>query len=224
MRSRIADHEWSRLGRLLGCLAKIWSGGGVIAGLGHITLALLDIGSPESSTNGVGEAEKNARNWHKLQKSSDSAESSVWSDVIRSKSLGLLLVPSLQAEVSGVCGLSTVASLDEDEDCGTDDWDEVEWQVHEVADEGLHVELLEWAASDLGKTRDGVSSRLKLAAVRNDARLIACQKCAVKDINHSILNDEVAGQDVDNCGGFGENEEDGGERSQWAVCEEHERH
>ena len=162
-----------------------------MAGLSHITLTLLDIGSPESSTNGVGKAEKDAHNWHKLQKSGDSAESCVWSDVIRSKSFGLLLVPSLQAEVSGVCGLSTVASLNEDEDCSANDWDEVEWQVHEVADESFHVELLEWAAGDLGKTGDSVSSGLELAAVRNDAGFIACQKCAVKDINHSVLNDKI---------------------------------
>lgn len=195
-----------------------------MAGLGHITLALLDISRPESSTNGVGEAEKNAGDWHKLQQRRDSAESSVWSDVIRRESLGLLLVPSLQAEVSCMCGLSAVASLDENKDCGTDYWDEVEWQVHEVADESLQVELLEWAASDLGETGDSVSAGLELAAVGNDAGLVACEKCAIKDINHGILNDEVAGEDVDDCGGFGENEEDGGEWSQWAVGEEHQCH
>lgn len=195
-----------------------------MAGLGHITLALLDISSPESSTNGVGEAEKDAGDWHKLQKSSDCAESSVWANVIRSESLHLLLVPSLQAEVSCVCGLSTVASLDEDKDCGADDWDEVEWQVHEVADESLNVELLEWAASNLGKAGDGVSSGLEFATVGDDARLIASEKCAIENINHSILNNEVAGQDVDNCGRFGENEEDGGEWSQWTVGKEHKCH
>lgn len=195
-----------------------------MAGLGHITLALLDISSPKSSTNGVGEAEKNAGNWNKLQKSSDCAESSVWANVIGSESLRLLLVPSLQAEVSCVCGLSTVASLDEDEDCGADDWDEVEWQVHKVADESLHVELLEWAASNFGKTGDSVSSGLEFAAVGDDARLIASEKRAIENINHSILNNEVAGQDVDNCGRFRENEEDGGEWSQWAVGKEHKCH
>ena len=195
-----------------------------MAGLGHISLALLDVGSPKSSANGVGEAEKDAGDWNKFQKSGDCAESSVWTDVIRSESLGLLLVPSLQAEVSCVCGLSTVASLDEDEDCGTDDWDEVEWQVHEVADESLHVELLEWAASNLGEAGDGVSSGLQLSAVGDNAGLIASEKCAIKDIDHGILNDEVAGEDVDDCRRFGENEEDGGEWSQWSVSEEHKCH
>lgn len=218
----IADREAGRLLGLLGCLAKVWSSGDIMAGGGHITLALLDIGSPKSSTNSVGEAEQNAGNWNKLDQSGNTSESSIWSNVVGSKLLSLLLVPSLQAEVSGVCGLSAVTSLDEDEDCWANNWDEVEWQVHEVANESCKGELLEWATGDLGKAGDATATRLELASVGNNTGLIAGEESAVKDVEQSVLHDEVAGQHVDNCGGLGENEEDGSEWSQWAVGEEHE--
>lgn len=70
--------------------------------------------------------------------------------------------------------------------------DEVERQVHDVANEGLGAIFLERTLQDLAKSVHGIATRLELPALTHYAGLVAREHRTVKRVQQSILKKEVS--------------------------------
>lgn len=97
---------------------------------------------------------------------------------------------------------------------------EVEGQVHDVADEGLGAEFLERTLQDLAKSFHGIATGLELPALAHHASLIARDKRTVKRVKQSILKQEVSRDKIDDDRTLIQYQESSREGSQGAVHKE----
>lgn len=144
--------------------------------------------------------------------------------MLRGELVNISLLPTLEVEVASVCRLALVTSLDKDEERSANNWDKVKRQVHKVPHQRLDRKLLERLLCNLAQSIHRVTIALQLAALGDQGCAVASYECAIEGIDDCVSDNEVAGQDVGDCGGFGEDEEDGCEWCEWAVGEEHYTH
>lgn len=78
------------------------------------------------------------------------------------------LVHALQLKVPTMRRRPAPLSLQQHERDGPNDWDEVQWQVHEVPDEGLRRELREWLGHELTQARDRVGAGFDLTILGDE--------------------------------------------------------
>ena len=72
-----------------------------------------------------------------------------------------------------MCIGSKLAALEDDEHDRPDDGNEVERQVHEVADNGIGGELCEWCLEHLAELCDGIGAGRNLTLGRHEGGLVA---------------------------------------------------
>jgi hypothetical protein len=156
-----------------------------------------EIGSPESSTSGVGESEEDTSDGDKLQEGSNSSEAGVCALSLLNPLLLFSLAHTLELEVSGVSSRSGALALEQDEHDGTDDGNEVERQVHDVSDDGAGSELCEWLRDEFTKTANGITAATDLALPGHEFGLALGDKSAVKGVDQTVLNQECLGQGVE---------------------------
>lgn len=125
--------------------------------------------------------------------------------------------PALELEVPSVHALATVATLDENERGSAYNRDEVQRQVHDVTDDGIGREFGERAADKLAQTSHGITARLELTAFLDDLGGVLGDKSSIKSVENSILEEEVARDEVDDDGALVQDEQRRGEGGQRSV-------
>lgn len=162
---------------------------------------------------------------------------SIRSSVLLQPSLSLWVGPFLELEVLGsvsnwplepqhisyssVNGVSPSTTLNHDKDNCSNNWDKVQWQVHDISDQCRWWELLKRWLHQFPKLRNGIVeiSSLQLSALRNDSSLILRYQGSIKCINKCVLNEEGAREEIDNRRTFAECEEDCGKCRKRSVDE-----
>lgn len=156
-----------------------------------------EVGSPKSSTSGVGEGKEDTSDGDELQQSSNGTEASVSALSLLNPFLLLGLIHALELEVSGVGSRSSALALEQDEHGGTDDGDEVEGQVHDVSDDGAGSKFGEWLLDELTKTTNGITATTDLALLGHEFGLALGNQSTVKSIDQAVLDEEGLGQGVE---------------------------
>jgi len=110
--------------------------------------------------------------------------------------------------------------LKDDENDGSNNRDEVEGQVDDVADERRDAKLVKGALEDAPEARHGVAAGLDLAALAHHGGVVAGDEGAVEGVEERLLEEPVAGNNVDNGGGLVEDDQHGGEDGERAVDED----
>ena len=129
----------------------------------------------------------------------------------------LLLVHLLELEVARVGGGSELAALENHKHHGANDGDEVERQVHEVADDGAGSEFGKGLCGELAQLRDGVAAGLDGALLRNQRGLVARHERAVEGVDQGIVNEEVLAQHVEDGRALAEHQQHRGYEGERAI-------
>lgn len=108
----------------------------------------LQIRRPQRCAYLVRKGEENIDNRHRLKQCCNQSERGVGGNLLLNKLVALRCRPPSELEVACVGGWPGTAALENDEDEGSDDGDEVEGKVHDIADYGGWGELLEGTLSD----------------------------------------------------------------------------
>lgn len=95
--------------------------------------------------------------------------------------------------------LATRLALQKDKDDRSNQWNKVQWEIHDIANDSLGREFLKWRANHLSQLGHGIArvARFNLATGGEHARLIAGHEHCVKDIDEGILNKKVFRQKRD---------------------------
>ena len=96
-------------------------------------------------------------------------------------------------------------------------WNEVQGEVHDVADQGLGAKSIKGALEDLAQTLNRVTARLELAALGNNPGAVARDESAVKRVEEGVLEQKVPGDDRDERRALVEDEKGSGESGQRAI-------
>lgn len=104
---------------------------------------------------------------------------------------------TLELEVSSMSTWSVSLALQHNEDDGAHYRDEVERQVHKVADDGLRRELRKWLGDQFAQARNSVSSSgtFDLTLLSHKFGLAAGDKSAVEGVDQAVLDKESLGED-----------------------------
>ena len=100
-------------------------------------------------------------------------------------------------------------------------WNEVQWQIHEVADRALDAESAEGVLENLSESLHGILAGLQLSAFAQDLGLILGNQSSVKSIKQGVLQHEVLRNHRDDDGALVEHQKNGGEDCQGSVEEHH---
>lgn len=157
----------------------------------------LEVGSPKSSTSGVGESEEDASNGDKLQQSSNGTEAGVCSLPLLDPFFLTSLAHTLELEVSGVSSWASTLALKKDEHDSTNNRDEVERQVHDISDDGAGSELGKRLLDEFAQTADSVSAATDLALLGHEFGLALGDQSAVECVNQALLNEECFREGVE---------------------------
>ena len=132
------------------------------------------------------------------------------------KLLLFFLVHLLELKVACVSCRTKSATLQDHKENGSHDRDEVEREIHEVADDGAGCELCKWLCRKLAQLRDWVTSGLDGALLRDQSGHVARHECAIEGVNKSIVNKEIFAQQIEDRRALAEHEKNGrneGERT-----------
>ena len=160
--ARRVRHQTLHSGSLFGLLPEGWARPVALT-------TLLQLGGPESGTGGVCESKQDACNGHHLEQRSNSAKASVGAPSLLDPLLLALLRHTLELEVACVSRGTGTLALDQDEHNCANDRNEVQRQIHDIADDGTGGELGEGLCCHLSQSRDWVAARLDLAVTRDQS-------------------------------------------------------
>lgn len=107
--------------------------------------------------------------------------------------------------------------MQEDENGSSDDGDKVQWKIRDISHQGSWAEAFKGALEYLAEPLHGLVARLDLAALADYVCGVSGDEGAVKGVKDGILEDPVAGDDVDNGGALIEDQEDGGDNGEGSV-------
>lgn len=110
-------------------------------------------------------------------------------------------------------------TLHDDKQHSSNDWNKVEWQIHEVSDDGRGAELLKGTLDDLAQFCHGVIASLDLSTLLHNTGIVASHQRSIKGIEESILKEPISRDDVNNCRALVQDEHHRGEHSQGTVNE-----
>lgn len=118
--------------------------------------------------------------------------------------------------------VSSSLALEQNEDDGSNNWNEVQWQIHDISDQGRRSELLKWALDQLSKLSNRVVeiSALDFTSFRKYACLVPSNQNTIECINQSILDEECSRENVDQSRRFRKDKENGCEGCEWPVDED----
>lgn len=102
-------------------------------------------------------------------------------------------------------------------------WNEVERQVHDIADQRLGAETLEGVLEDLSQSLNGISARLELSALTDEVGSVPGNQGTVEGVQKGILHHEVPGKERNDGRALVQDEYCGGEHGKRSVDESHER-
>lgn len=113
-------------------------------------------------------------------------------------------------------------SLQQDEDYSPNDRNEVERQVHEVADDSLRCKFRKRFGDQFAQSCNSVTGGggFHLTLLRNQLRLAAGDESAIKGIDQAVLDQEGLRENHGQCATFAEDEQDRCKSSEWARGEE----
>lgn len=100
---------------------------------------------------------------------------------------------------------------------------EVQRQVHQVADDSLGAEAIERAPEYLAQLGNGIIARLKLPALGNEVGSIPSHQRSIKGVKQSVLEDPSPGDHGDNGRALVQDEKDGRQECDGAIHEHHDR-
>lgn len=102
-----------------------------------LTSGPLHISGPQGGARGITKSKKDADKRHHLEDGGSETETRIRTLSLVDKSVALRIIHLAQLKVARVSQGTHAPSLQDEEDDGADDGDEVEWEVEEVADDGL---------------------------------------------------------------------------------------
>lgn len=153
-------------------------------------ISRLEVGSPKSSTSGVGKGEEDSSNGNKLQQGSNGTEASICALSLLDPFFLASLVHTLELEVSSVSSRTGTLPLEKDEHDSTDNRDEVERQVHDVSDDGAGSELGEGLLDEFAQAANSISAATDLALPGYEFGLALGDQSAVECVNQALLDEE----------------------------------
>lgn len=112
--------------------------------------------------------------------------------------------------------------MDEKENKGADDWDEVQREVHYITNDCLEAELLERSLEKSPKPVRAGSPRSQLTALLHDASHVLGDQGAVKSVDERVSEKPCPGEHIDDGGTLVEDENDGRKNGQRPVDKDEE--
>lgn len=149
---------------------------------------------------------------------------SIPSPILFNVSLPLSLVPLFQLEISLVRRGTSPLALQYDEYRGANDRYEVEWEVHQVSNDGVRCEFSKGLLDHLAQSCHGISTTLDLPPSTNQIRAVLLHKGPVKCIHQGLVEEERPRYEISDSRTFAECEQGGGYCCCRARCERHDGH
>lgn len=110
-----------------------------------------------------------------------------------------------------------ILTLDEKENKGADDWDEVQREVHYITYGRLEAELLEWALENPAKSVRAGSPGSQLTALLHNVCHVLGDQSTVKSVDERVPEKPCPGEHIDDGRTLVKDENDGCENGQWPV-------